>query len=88
MDDLNRPRQPSSDLLDLKTASTRFSLSSRTLRRLLDRGLRCYRPSPHGKILLDPTDVLDFLLTPQKPQPDMNAMVAETLRDLQQGGGK
>jgi hypothetical protein len=86
--DQNLHRNSPRDLLDLKTAAVRFSLSTRTLRRLLARGMRSYRPSPNSKILLDARDVLAFLAVPQKQEPDLDALVAATLQDLQQGGGQ
>ncbi len=71
--------------LDLHSACKWASVSSRTFHRWIDRGLRVHRHSPRGKILVRPADIEAFLVSQQKPQPDLNAMVAATLQDLQGG---
>lgn len=77
-----------SGFLDLRNACKWASVSPRTLRRWIDRGLRVHRHSPGGKILVRPADIEAFLSAHQKPQLDLNAMVAATLQDLQTGGAR
>lgn len=77
-----------SGFLDLHNACKWASVSPRTFRRWIDCGLRVHRHSSHSKILVRPADIEAFLLSQQKPQPDLNAMVAATLQDLQTGGDR
>ncbi len=77
-----------SGLLDLHSACKWASVSPRTLRRWIDRGLRVHRHSPRSKLLIRPADIEAFLTAHQKPQPDLNAMVTATLQELQGGEGR
>lgn len=77
-----------SGYLDLDKASRWACVSPRTVRRWIDSGLPCLRHSPRSKILIRPADIEAFLTAHQKQQPDLNALVAATLQDLQTGGGR
>jgi excisionase family DNA binding protein len=57
-----------SRLLTLRAAASFCSLSERTIKRMIARGLPVYRPSPGGKILIKPED-LDAYMMRQQAQP-------------------
>ncbi len=77
-----------SGFLDLHNACKWASVSPRTLRRWIDRGLRVHRHSSRSKILVRPADIEAFLISQQKPQPDLNAIVSATVQDLRAGGAR
>lgn len=51
-------------LLSVSAACKWASISPRTFRRLMDRGLRVYRATEQSKILVRRQDILEFLSTP------------------------
>jgi hypothetical protein len=75
-----------SGLLDLAHAAQWACVSPRTFRRWIERGLRVQRETSRSKILVRPADIESFLTAQQASRPDLDAMVADTLQELQQGG--
>ncbi len=69
---------------DLKTGSQRCKVSIRTLKRWIASGLKYRQPIPHGKILLSPADIEQFLTLRQHPAPALDKLVDDVMQELQQ----
>lgn len=74
-----------SGYLSLNTAAAYADVSTKTLRRWIAAGLPVYQGSTGGKVLVKPQDIDQFLTRRQVPQVDINALVNETLREMEAG---
>ena len=74
--------------LDLKTAAIRASVSVRTLRRAIKRGLPVYRLNPGGKLLIRPEELEVFFIREVAPRDQLDGLVSEVLEDLSRNDKK
>lgn len=63
--------------MDVPTAARQISVSVRTLERMFQRGLPCYRTSTRGKRLIRPEELRDFLVKQQAASTNLDALVHE-----------
>ena len=68
--------------LDLRAAARWSSLSIRTLRRIIKRGLPTYRTGVGGKILIRPAELAVFLTREVVAQPDLNSLVEQITAEI------
>jgi hypothetical protein len=68
--------------LTVKEASRWASVSEKTMKRWIERGLPRYQAGPKEKVLIRPTDIELFLTRKQAPAVDVDTMVKEVLADL------
>jgi excisionase family DNA binding protein len=59
------------------------SVSTKTVQRWIKGGLPVYQGTARGKVLIRPTDIDSYLTRRQARQIDLDAIVNDTLRDLQ-----
>jgi hypothetical protein len=73
--------------LSLRHAAVWADVSPKTLQRWIATGLPVYQASEGGKVLVKPSDIDHFLKRREVPQVDVEAMVNETLREMEMKGG-
>lgn len=73
-----------SGYLPLKQAAVWAGVSSRTMKRWLDGGLPSYQAGPRTKLLVRPIDIDQFLTRRQVSQVDIDALVNETLKEMEE----
>ena len=73
--------------LSLKHAATWADVSPKTVQRWIAAGLPVYQATAGGKVLVRPVDIEHFLQKRQVPQVDIDAMVNETLSEMELGKG-
>ena len=59
------------------------SVSPKTIQRWIAAGLPVYQGTARGKVLIRPADIDSYLTRRQARQIDLDALVNDTLRDLQ-----
>lgn len=64
--------------LTIAKAAQWASVSPRTVRRWMTRGLATYHSGPGTRVLIRPSDIEAFLIREQVPQADLNALVEES----------
>jgi predicted site-specific integrase-resolvase len=74
--------------LSLKKAAAWADVSIKTVKRWIAAGLPVYQGVSGGKVLLKPQDIDRFLQKRQVPQVDLDALVNETLKELESEGAK
>jgi predicted site-specific integrase-resolvase len=70
--------------LSLKKAAAWADVSQKTIKRWIASGLPVYQSMPGGKVLVKPQEIDQFLQKRQAPQIDVDALVNETLREMEQ----
>ena len=68
----------------IRQAAIWAGVSSRTMKRWIAGGLATYQAGPKTKVLIRPTDIDQLLTRNQVPQVDINALVNETLKDMEE----
>jgi phage terminase Nu1 subunit (DNA packaging protein) len=68
--------------IPLRVASTIVSVSPRTLRRWIGRGLPVYQAGPRTKLLVRVRDIERFLTRKHVPSVDIGKMVDEVVSEL------
>lgn len=71
--------------LSLNHAAAWADVSIKTIRRWIAAGLPVYQGRTGGKVLVKPQDIEQFLTRRQAPQVDIDALVNETLREMNEG---
>jgi hypothetical protein len=69
--------------LSLKHAAQWADVSQKTIQRWIASGLPVYQGIEGGKVLVKPSDIDQFLQKKQVPQVDIDAMVNETLKEME-----
>jgi excisionase family DNA binding protein len=70
--------------LPLKEAAVWAGVSARTVKRWLADGLPCYQAGHRTKVLIRPTDIDQFLTRRQATKVDIDTLVENTLREMQE----
>jgi len=73
---------------DLASMARKLGISKRSLTRWAQNGMPTYQAYPRGKVLVREDEVLTFLSRHQKQVGHLDALVNETLLELQQSRGK
>jgi len=68
--------------IPVHVAACLVSVSARTLRRWIARGLPVYQSGPRAKLLVRVRDIEAFLTRKQARTPDLNKMVNEVMAQL------
>src|SRR5688572_1564181 len=77
-----RPGSASIGYLTLDAAAQYASVSPRTVKRWIARGLAVYQGTPRGKILVRPGDIDQYLEKRTAPRLDLDVMAHEVMRGL------
>jgi hypothetical protein len=74
--------------LSLKKAAAWADVSQKTIKRWIAAGLPVYQSMPGGKVLVKPHEIDDFLQRRQVPRVDLDALVEQTLKEMESGDRK
>jgi phage terminase Nu1 subunit (DNA packaging protein) len=80
--DQGKPEHALPEWVTLRVAARLASVSPRTVRRWMGRGLPVYQSGPRAKLLVRVRDIEAFLTRKQARIPDLNTMVDEVLSQL------
>lgn len=69
--------------LPLKEAAIWAGISTKTLKRWVEKGLPQYQGCSRGKILIKPSDIENFLCRKEAIPQNLNKMVDDAFRELQ-----
>ena len=68
--------------LPLKEAAMWAGISTKTLKRWVEKGLPQYQAGPGSKVLIRPGDIEEFLTRQEANAPNLNALVDEVVKEL------